>query len=48
MVDRPAAFVASLIAAGWTRFHFSKLLVQERLMEERLAPYRAEVAAAEE
>ena len=46
IIRHPAAFVASLIAAGWTRFHFSKLLVQERLMEERLAPYRAEIAAA--
>lgn len=46
IIRHPAAFVASLIAAGWVRFQFSRLLAQERLMEERLAPYRAEVAAA--
>ena len=46
IIRHPAAFVASLIAAGWTRFPFRILLGQERLMADRLAPFRAEIAAA--
>lgn len=46
VIRHPAAFVASLIAAGWTRFPFRVLGDQERLMAERLAPFRDEIAAA--
>ncbi|MBA3325661.1 MAG: sulfotransferase [Rhodobacteraceae bacterium] len=46
IIRHPAAFVASLIAAGWTKFRFRILLEQERLMADRLEPFRAEIAAA--
>jgi hypothetical protein len=46
LIRHPAAFAASLIAAGWTNFRFETLLAQEGLMRDRLAPFRAEVAAA--
>jgi hypothetical protein len=46
LVRHPAAFVASLIAAGWTRFPFRVLADQEALMRDRLAPFRAEIEAA--
>ncbi len=46
VIRHPAAFVASLIAAGWVRFPFRVLLEQDRLMRDRLAPFRAEIAAA--
>jgi hypothetical protein len=45
-IRHPAAFVASLKVANWTRFPFRHLLEQERLMEERLAPFRDAIAAA--
>lgn len=45
-VRHPAAFVASLIAAGWAGFDFTKITGQERLVAERLAPFRDELAAA--
>ena len=46
VIRHPAAFVASLIAAGWTKFPFRVLGDQEALMAERLAPFRDEIAAA--
>jgi hypothetical protein len=46
IIRHPAAFVASLIAAGWTTFRFETLLAQEGLMRGRLAPFRDEIAAA--
>jgi hypothetical protein len=46
VIRHPAAFVASLRAAGWERVPFGIFLSQPRLMEDRLAPFRAEVAAA--
>ena len=45
-IRHPAAFVASLRAAGWDRFPFADLRDQELLMRERLAPFRAEIEAA--
>ncbi len=47
-IRHPAAFVASLRSAGWDRFPFADLRDQELLMRERLAPFRAEIAAAAE
>lgn len=46
VVRRPAAFVASVIAAGWHRYPFRQLLNQSALMENCLAPLRAEIEAA--
>ena len=48
IIRHPAAFVASLIAANWVRFPFRILRDQERLMADRLAPFRADIAAAAE
>lgn len=45
-VRHPAAFVASLIAAGWAGFDFTKITGQELLVAERLAPFRDALAAA--
>jgi hypothetical protein len=45
-VRHPAAFVASLIAAGWAGFDFTKITRQDRLVAERLAPFRDELTAA--
>ncbi|WP_181164731.1 sulfotransferase family protein [Amaricoccus solimangrovi] len=47
VIRHPAAFIASLRAAGWQRVRFGIFSGQPRLMEDRLAPYRAAVAAAE-
>lgn len=46
VIRHPAAFVASLIAAGWVKFPFRVLGDQEALMAERLEPFRADIAAA--
>jgi len=46
IIRHPAAFVASLIAAGWVKFPFRVLADQDRLMCDRLAPLRAEIEAA--
>lgn len=46
VVRHPAAFVASLRAAGWGRFPFAELRDQEALMADRLAPFAPAVAAA--
>lgn len=48
IIRHPAAFVASLIAAGWVRFPFRILRDQDGLMRDRLAPFRDEIAAAAE
>jgi hypothetical protein len=45
-IRHPAAFVASLIAADWAGFDFTKITSQERLVAERLAPFRDELHAA--
>lgn len=46
IIRRPAAFVASVIAAGWYRYPFRQLLRQPALMEDCLAPFRSEIEAA--
>lgn len=48
VIRHPAAFVASLRAAGWERVHFEIFARQTRLMEERLAPYRDAATRAAE
>lgn len=48
VIRHPAGFVASMRAAGWDRLAFRNFLDQTRLMEDRLAPFRDEVAAAVE
>jgi hypothetical protein len=45
VVRHPLAFAASLKRLGWTR-PFGHFLVQERLMEDHLGPYRAEIEDA--
>jgi hypothetical protein len=47
VIRHPAAFVASLLAAGWYKFPFRTLLGQEALVRERLEPFRAELEAAD-
>lgn len=46
VIRHPAAFVASLRAAGWDRVRFEIFQNQARLMQDRLAPYRDAVARA--
>lgn len=46
VIRHPAAFVASLRAAGWHRVHFAMFRDQPQLMRDRLAPFAEEVAAA--
>lgn len=46
IIRHPAAFVSSLIAAGWAKFDFAKLVSQDRLMRDRLAPFRTEMEEA--
>lgn len=46
VIRHPAAFVASLRAAGWSRVHFDIFGNQPALMRDRLAPFAAEIAAA--
>lgn len=46
VIRHPAAFVASLRAAGWARVHFEIFGDQPLLMRDRLAPFAGEVAAA--
>lgn len=46
IIRHPAAFVASLIAAGWVKFPFRILAAQTELMRDRLAPFEGEIAAA--
>lgn len=46
IIRHPASFVASLIAAGWVKFPFRILLQQRSLMQDRLAPFQGEIAAA--
>jgi hypothetical protein len=45
IIRHPASFVASMRAAGFV-MHFSVLANQPRLIEERLAPFAAAIAAA--
>jgi len=44
MIRHPAAFAGSLKTKDWT-FPFEDLLAQDRLMEEKLAPYAEEIEA---
>jgi hypothetical protein len=46
VVRHPAAFVASLRAAGWGRFPFADLRDQPALMADRLAPFAGAIEAA--
>jgi hypothetical protein len=46
VIRHPAGFVASLRAAGWQRVRFEIFADQPQLVEDRLAPYRDEIAAA--
>lgn len=46
VIRHPAAFVASLRAAGWHRVHFELFRDQPLLMRDRLAPFADEIAAA--
>jgi Sulfotransferase family len=46
VVRHPAAFVASLRAAGWGNFPFADLRDQPALMADRLAPFAAAIEAA--
>jgi hypothetical protein len=46
VLRHPAAFTASMLAAGWSGNRVGLLLNQESLIRERLAPFRAEIAAA--
>lgn len=46
VIRHPAAFVASLRAAGWSRVHFAIFADQPPLMRDRLAPYAEAIAAA--
>lgn len=46
VIRHPAAFVASLRAAGWARVHFEIFGNQPLLMRERLAPFADQIAAA--
>jgi hypothetical protein len=46
VIRHPAAFVASMLAAGWSGNRVGLLLNQESLIRDRLAPFRAEIAAA--
>lgn len=48
VIRHPAAFVASLRAAGWHRVRFAMFRDQPQLMADRLAPFADEVAAAVE
>lgn len=45
-IRHPAAFVASLRAAGWGRVHFETFGNQPALMTERLASFADQIAAA--
>jgi hypothetical protein len=45
-VRHPAAFVASVRAAGWGHFPFAHLRDQQALMADRLAPFAPAIAAA--
>jgi hypothetical protein len=45
IIRHPAAFAASMRAAGWT-MHFSAFQNQPRLMRDRLAPFADEIAEA--
>jgi hypothetical protein len=45
IIRHPAAFAASMRAAGW-RMHFAAFQNQPRLMRARLAPFTDEIAAA--
>jgi LPS sulfotransferase NodH len=46
VIRHPAAFVASLRAAGWGRVPFAAFADQPRLLEERLAPHADAIRAA--
>lgn len=46
VIRHPAAFVASLRAAGWHHVPFEVFRDQPQLMEERLAPFRDRILAA--
>lgn len=46
VIRHPVAFVASLIAAGWVRFRFRRLLAQPDLVRNALTPFRSEIEAA--
>jgi len=46
IIRHPAAFTASLRAAGWGRFPFWMLRDQPRLLEEQLAPFADAITAA--
>lgn len=46
VIRHPAAFVASLRIAGWHRVRFAMFRDQPQLMQDRLAPFADEVAAA--
>jgi hypothetical protein len=48
IIRHPAAFTASLRAAGWGRVHFSIFDRQPALVRERLQPYAARIAQAAE
>ena len=46
VIRHPAAFVASLRAAGWSHVHFEMFGDQPLLMRDRLAPFADAIAAA--